>query len=99
MRQRASIVVTVAVVAGVATVLFGPRLTPVHGQAKQEARFAAVPTEKGGQDIFDPRLQACFRFLLAESRVLRFVLAASGVSAGDAGRRSVELAPVLPKLL
>jgi hypothetical protein len=52
MRRRASIVVTVAVVAGVATALFGPRLTPVHGQATQEARFAAVPTEKGGQDIF-----------------------------------------------
>src|ERR1700730_15570617 len=52
MRQRASIVVTVAVVAGVATVLFGPRLIPLHGQAKQDARFAAVPTEKGGQDIF-----------------------------------------------
>ena len=52
MRRRASIVVTVAAVAGVVIVLFGHRLTPVHGQARQEVQFAAVPAEKGGQDIF-----------------------------------------------
>jgi hypothetical protein len=52
MRQRASIVVTVAVVAGVGIVQFGQGLTPVHGQARQEVRLAAVPGEKGGQDIF-----------------------------------------------
>jgi hypothetical protein len=52
MRQRASIVVTVAVVAAAAMVLFGNRRTFVQGQARQDVRLAAVPGMKGGQDIF-----------------------------------------------
>src|SRR6266851_2060445 len=51
MRPRASMVVTIVVVA-VMMVLVGNRLTSVQGQAKPEARFAAVPGEKGGQDMF-----------------------------------------------
>ena len=52
MRPRA-IVVTVAA-AGVATLVFAGRLplVPLHGQARQDVRFAAVPSENGGQDIF-----------------------------------------------
>ena len=51
MRQRAPLVVTIVVVA-VFMVLVGNRLTSVEGQSRQEPRFAAVPGEKGGQDIF-----------------------------------------------
>jgi hypothetical protein len=50
MRNRASTIVTVAVV--VLTIyVIGYRPTPAQGQAAQP-RFAAVPGEKGGQDIF-----------------------------------------------
>jgi peptidylamidoglycolate lyase len=51
MRQRASLVVTILVVA-VMMVLAGNRLTSVQGQSRQQPPFAAVPGEKGGQDIF-----------------------------------------------
>jgi sugar lactone lactonase YvrE len=51
MRPRASLVVTLVVVA-VLMVLAGNRLTRLEGQARPEARFAAVPGEKGGQDMF-----------------------------------------------
>jgi sugar lactone lactonase YvrE len=51
MRPRASLVVTLVVVA-VMMVVAGNRLMPVEGQARPEARFAAVPAEKGGQDMF-----------------------------------------------
>jgi hypothetical protein len=51
MRQRASLVRTVVVVAMMA-VLVGHRLTSIQGQSRQEPRFAAVPGEKGGQDMF-----------------------------------------------
>jgi hypothetical protein len=34
------------------SVLFGGQQTRVQGQAPQQSRFAAVPGEKGGQDIF-----------------------------------------------
>ena len=49
MRKQISIVaalvlVTLSVVAG--------RMIKVEGQSRQDSRFAAVPTEKGGQDIF-----------------------------------------------
>jgi DNA-binding beta-propeller fold protein YncE len=33
-------------------IFIGIRMTPVAGQARQDVRFAAVPGEKGGQDIF-----------------------------------------------
>jgi DNA-binding beta-propeller fold protein YncE len=32
--------------------VIGIRMTPVEGQARQDVRLAAVPSEKGGQDIF-----------------------------------------------
>jgi DNA-binding beta-propeller fold protein YncE len=32
--------------------VIGIRMTPVAGQARQDVRLAAVPSEKGGQDIF-----------------------------------------------
>jgi DNA-binding beta-propeller fold protein YncE len=51
MRQRTSLVVTIAV-AAVMMVLIGNRLTSVQGQSRSEPRFAAVPGEKGGQDMF-----------------------------------------------
>jgi hypothetical protein len=51
MRQRTLIVVTVAVGA-VMVLTFVNRATPVQGQARSEVRVAAVPGEKGGQDIF-----------------------------------------------
>ena len=51
MRQHTSLVVTIAV-AGVMMVLVGNRLTSVQGQSGPAARFAAVPGEKGGQDMF-----------------------------------------------
>ena len=51
MRQRTSLVVTIAV-AGVMMVLVGNRPTSVQGQSRPEGRFAAVPGEKGGQDMF-----------------------------------------------
>jgi sugar lactone lactonase YvrE len=44
-------IVTLVVVA-LLILLIGNRLTSVEGQSRQEARFAAVPGEKGGQDIF-----------------------------------------------
>jgi hypothetical protein len=49
MRQRASLAV---IVVAVLLVLVGNRLAMVHGQSRPEASFAAVPTEKGGQDMF-----------------------------------------------
>jgi sugar lactone lactonase YvrE len=51
MRQRASIIGTLVVVAATALVV-SSRLTSVQGQTRQEPRFAAVPGEKGGQDMF-----------------------------------------------
>src|SRR5437016_658297 len=43
---------TAGVALGVMALMFGARPTVVRGQAGQDARFAAVPSEKGGQDIF-----------------------------------------------
>ena len=51
MRQRASIIGTLVVVAATVLVV-SSRLTSVQGQTRQEPRFAAVPGEKGGQDMF-----------------------------------------------
>ena len=51
MRKHASIV-GAAVIALLIGVAIGDRTTIVQGQARQEPRFAAVPSEKGGQDIF-----------------------------------------------
>jgi DNA-binding beta-propeller fold protein YncE len=51
MRHTASILATVAA-AGVAALVFAGRTPTVQGQGRQEPRFAAVPSEKGGQDIF-----------------------------------------------
>jgi len=51
MRKRASLVVTIVVVA-MMMVLVVSRLTSVQGQSRSETRFAAVPGEKGGQDMF-----------------------------------------------
>jgi len=51
MRQGASIVGTLVVVAAMILVV-SSRLTSVQGQTRQEPRFAAVPGEKGGQDMF-----------------------------------------------
>ena len=51
MRRRTSIVVTVAI-GLVAVALYASRPTPVQGQAKQDFSIAAVPGEKGGQDIW-----------------------------------------------
>jgi len=47
-------VVAILAVFGLTTFLFLARLVPVHGRAKPEASFAAVPGEKGGQDVFGP---------------------------------------------
>ncbi len=52
MRTRASIIVFAAI-AAVTIYLIGSRSAPVEGQAQApQPRFAAVPGEKGGQDIF-----------------------------------------------
>ena len=51
MRQLTSLVVTIVVVA-VMMALAGNRPASVQGQSRPEARFAAVPGEKGGQDMF-----------------------------------------------
>jgi len=51
MRHKAPILVTVAAAAGV-SLLLASRIPTLQGQGRQEVRFAAVPTEKGGQDIF-----------------------------------------------
>jgi peptidylamidoglycolate lyase len=51
MRQPISLFVTIVVVA-VTMVLVGNRPASVQGQSRPEARFAAVPGEKGGQDMF-----------------------------------------------
>jgi DNA-binding beta-propeller fold protein YncE len=51
MRKRATVVVTVAL-ALVAAFMLGQRLTPVQVEAQQQTRVAAVPGEKGGQDMF-----------------------------------------------
>jgi hypothetical protein len=51
MRHKASILVTAAVAAGVSLLVAG-RVPTLQGQGRPEVRFAAVPTEKGGQDIF-----------------------------------------------
>ncbi len=52
MRNRASIIV-IAAIAAVTIYLIGYRSAPVEGQGQpQQPRFAAVPGEKGGQDIF-----------------------------------------------
>ena len=51
MRQRASLVVTIVVFL-MMILLVGNRLTSVQGQSRPDVRFAAVPGEKGGQDMF-----------------------------------------------
>jgi DNA-binding beta-propeller fold protein YncE len=43
--MAAALVLMIAIVIGI-------RMTPVAGQARPDVRFAAVPGEKGGQDIF-----------------------------------------------
>jgi len=51
MRARTSFFALVALILPI--ILYTAiRSTSVHGQARQEPRFAAVPNEKGGQDIF-----------------------------------------------
>ena len=51
MRRGTSILGTVAI-GVVAAALYAGRATPVQGQAKQDFSVAAVPGEKGGQDIW-----------------------------------------------
>src|SRR5213080_220480 len=51
MRNYSWLIVTATAVLALA-VLFGGLQHPVEGQSPQQPRFAAVPTEKGGQDIF-----------------------------------------------
>ena len=51
MRKRASFVMTAAAALAAAFML-GQRLTPVPVEAQQQPRFAAVPSEKGGQDLY-----------------------------------------------
>jgi peptidylamidoglycolate lyase len=51
MRRRAALFTVVA--AGfLAIFLFGNRVVPVQGQSKSEIGIAAIPGEKGGQDVF-----------------------------------------------
>src|SRR5205807_4494857 len=49
MRKHISIVAALIIVT--ASVI-ASRMTLVEGQSRQDARFAAVPAEKGGQDVF-----------------------------------------------
>src|SRR5262245_30184844 len=51
MRKIASMVATAALVLLIVFAV-GSRLAPVQGQGAQPTRVAAVPGEKGGQDIF-----------------------------------------------
>jgi DNA-binding beta-propeller fold protein YncE len=51
MRDRASVIATTALVVLIA-IVGASRIAPLQGQGRQEPRVAAVPTEKGGQDIF-----------------------------------------------
>jgi len=51
MRNHRSMIVTV-VLALMAMAGLGYRTTPLQGQARQDPRFAAVPGQKGGQDMF-----------------------------------------------
>jgi 6-phosphogluconolactonase (cycloisomerase 2 family) len=51
MRKRGILLVTIA--AGfLVIVLFGKSVVPARGQARTEPSFAAIPSEKGGQDVF-----------------------------------------------
>jgi hypothetical protein len=51
MRQRVPVILTVFT-SLLLMLIAGSRFAPLHGQTKQEPKFAAVPGEKGGQDIF-----------------------------------------------
>jgi len=51
MRKREIWIATIAAGA-LLVVLFGRSVTPARGQGKTELSFAAVPSEKGGQDVF-----------------------------------------------
>ena len=51
MRKPTSMIATAAVVLAVVLVLAN-RQAPVLGQARPQTGFAAIPSEKGGQDIF-----------------------------------------------
>src|SRR6266540_4169905 len=51
MRKHGSTMATGALVLAV-IVAWANHLPPLQGQARQEVRVAAVPSEKGGQDIF-----------------------------------------------
>ncbi|MBI4887837.1 MAG: hypothetical protein HY824_12145 [Acidobacteria bacterium] len=51
MRKRASLVALMAV-ALVVSVVLGTQIASVQGQAQQQMRVAAVPAERGGQDMF-----------------------------------------------
>ena len=51
MRKRGILFVTIA--AGFLVIfLFGKSVVPARGQARTEPNFAAIPSEKGGQDVF-----------------------------------------------
>ena len=51
MRKREILLVTIA--AGFLVIfLFGKSVVPARGQARTEPSFAAIPSEKGGQDVF-----------------------------------------------
>ncbi len=51
MRKREILLVTIA--AGfLVSFLFGKNVMPARGQARTEPSFAAIPSEKGGQDVF-----------------------------------------------
>ena len=47
-------VAIVAAICAVVVFMFGSRLMPIQGQTKATTSFAAVPGEKGGQDISGP---------------------------------------------
>src|SRR5439155_20741063 len=51
MHKRVSTILSAVLVLLVIAVS-GNRLAPLLGQARQEVRLAAVPSEKGGQDMF-----------------------------------------------
>src|SRR5438093_1627508 len=52
MRQRNWFVGPAVLILTVRVFLADARSTALHGQSRQDVRLAAVPSEKGGQDIF-----------------------------------------------
>ena len=70
MRKREILLVTIAA-SFLVIFLFGKSVVPARGQARTEPSFAAIPSEKGGQDVFAHQLGMTIGVGVAGGKALR----------------------------